>query len=108
MPVHRFVSDSVTIQTPQNWVVVEDESTVGKLIILSDARLKDAHAPTNGAMGIVKIYVIARAQSPVEMLRGKLYAEGGPPDGVQIEPKIISGNPAARMAGLDELFDQIY
>ncbi len=105
---YTFFKGSVKLRLPQNWLATEDESTIGKIGMVSDAKLIDAHAPTNGAMGNIRIEVLTGKRSPVTILERKLYDEGGPPEGARIEPLEISNHPAARLSALDELFDQEY
>jgi hypothetical protein len=103
-----FVKGSVKLKLPKNWLVSEDEHTIGKIGVVSDAKLIDSQAPANGAMGCFKIDVIAGERSPAAILEGKLYDEGGPPVGAKIETLEINHHPAARMSALDEMFDQEY
>ena len=106
--VYHLLNRSVTLRLPKNWVVDEDPCTFGKLIIVSDSALKSVHAPAEGAMGVFKVDIVADARSPTDILASKLYDEGGPPNGVDIETLTINDHPAARMSALDELFGEQY
>ena len=106
--IHRFVNGSVTIQLPPNWVASEDESRIGRIVAMSDAKLKDAHAPSNGAMGTFTIDLSTATRSPADRLAWRLYDEGGLPDGAEIEELTINGYRAARMSAQDVLFAQEY
>ena len=59
-------------------------------------------------MGVFKVDVLADARSPTDILTSKLYDEGGPPNGADIETLTINDHPAARMSALDELFGEQY
>jgi len=106
--VHRFVNGSVTIKLPRNWVADEDEFTVGKLVVISDASLTEARVFSEGAMGVFRVEELIDAGSPAEILVHKLFQEGGPPEGAEIETIEINDHPAARMVAMDKMFGQDY